>query len=238
MPINSIQFRAEIGQFNNAFQRTFLKTGFCFSKLITSLRSLSEECLHFKNIVFHLLSVFIVLLFLPVIFLFTLSHSSLYNFYNNISIFYIIIYICLRFIFNLFWINMVNHKGILKFLVQYCFFFQIFTFIPFIRLALIVSGDIETNPGPENCNKNISFCHWNINGIAANNFVKISLLEAYNTLHDFDLICISETFLDSDYPVDDSRLNLQGYTMIRSDHQSNTKRGGGSVFITKSIYLF
>ena len=121
---------------------------------------------------------------------------------------------------------MVNHKGILKFLVQYCFFFQIFTFIPFIRLALIVSGDIETNPGPENCNKNISFCHWNINGIAANNFVKISLLEAYNTLHDFDLICITETLLDSDYTNDDSRLNIQGYNMIRSDHPSDTKRGG------------
>ena len=74
------------------------------------------------------------------------------------------------------------------------FFLQICTFLPFIRLALIISGDIESNPGPENlCNQNLSLCHWNLNGIAANNFIKISLLEAYNTIHNFDLICISDS---------------------------------------------
>ena len=56
--------------------------------------------------------------------------------------------------------------------------------------------------------------------------MKISLLEAYITTHKFDLICISETFLDSGYSNDDQRLSLQGYAMIRSDHPSNTKRGG------------
>ena len=71
--------------------------------------------------------------------------------------------------------------------------------------------------------------HWNLNGIATNNFVKISFIEAYNTIYNYDIICISETFLDSDHSGDDERLNLQGYVMIRSDHPSNTK--GGGVFI-------
>ena len=39
------------------------------------------------------------------------------------------------------------------------------SFLPLIRLALIISGDIETNPGPENlCDQNLSLCHWNLNG--------------------------------------------------------------------------
>ena len=79
----------------------------------------------------------------------------------------------------------------------------------------MISGDIERNPGPENVhNQNLSLCHWNLNGITANNFIKLSLLEAYNTIHNFDLICISETFLDSNYSDDDQRLRLQGYDMI------------------------
>ena len=70
--------------------------------------------------------------------------------------------------------------------------------IPHIKHFLLLSGDIEINPGPTNGNS-LSVCHWNLNGIAAHKFIKISLLEAYNTIHDFDIICLSETFLDSTY---------------------------------------
>ena len=49
-------------------------------------------------------------------------------------------------------------------------------------LLLICAGDIELNPGPRrnNTSYNFSFCHWNLNIIAAHNFSKLSLLEAYN----------------------------------------------------------
>ena len=72
-------------------------------------------------------------------------------------------------------------------------------------------------------------------GITANNFIKISLLEAYNTIHNFDLICISETFLDSNYSDDGQRLRLQGYDMIRSDHPSDTKRGGVCIYYKEHL---
>ena len=146
----------------------------------------------------------------------------------------------MQFIFNLCWYTLVNHKGILKFLRNFAlhcyFFFQICIFLPFIRHQLIVCGDIESNPGPVNFpNQNLTICHWNLNGIAAHNFVKISLLEAYNALHNFDVICISETYLDSDYLIDDPRLLLQGYAMVRSDHPSNTKRGGVCMFYKEHL---
>ena len=93
----------------------------------------------------------------------------------------------------------------------------------------MVSGDIETNPGPDS-NSNLIICHWNLNGIIANDFVKTSLLEAYNAVHNFDIICISETFLNSFHLNDDPRSSLERYMVARADHPSNTKRGGVCIF--------
>ena len=83
--------------------------------------------------------------------------------------------------------------------------------------------------------QDLTVCHWNLNGIAAHNFVKISLLEAFISVNKFDIICISETFLDSTYSTDDPRLSIHGYAMIRSDHPSNTKRGGVCIFYKEHL---
>ena len=56
--------------------------------------------------------------------------------------------------------------------------------------------------------------------------VKFFLLKAYIAIHKFDIICTSETYLDSSTPSDDSNLEISGYTLVRSDHPSNNKRGG------------
>ena len=168
--------------------------------------------------------------------MFKLSFSNFFNLSNFFLEVYIFIYISIRFIINLLRYTIVCRKASAKFILQCNFFLQICTFLSFIRLALIISGDIECNPGPENIhNQNLSLCHWNLNGIAANNFIKISLLEAYNSIHNFDVICISETFLDSDYSIDDQRLSIKGYVMIRSDHPSNTKTGGVCIYYKEHL---
>ena len=68
-------------------------------------------------------------------------------------------------------------------------------------ILLLLSGDIETNPGPDPGYLNsFSFCHWNLNSIAAHNFIKMSLLQAYNAINRFDItahqkpINLSETY--------------------------------------------
>ena len=66
----------------------------------------------------------------------------------------------------------------------------------------------------------------NLNSISAHNYIKVSLLRAYISTHKFDVICISEIYLDSDASDDDSNLKIAGYNLIRVDHPSNTKRGG------------
>ena len=47
----------------------------------------------------------------------------------------------------------------------------------------------------------LNFCHWNLNGIAAHDFVKVLLIEAFIKAKNIDIICLPETFLDSTIPL-------------------------------------
>ena len=92
-----------------------------------------------------------------------------------------------------------------------------------IVVLLLTHSDIESNSGPKRRTSNyFSCCHWNVNSIVAHN--KVSLLSAYNTLHKFDLICISETYLNTS--ANNDALSMNGYNIIRADHQHNQKRDG------------
>ena len=70
--------------------------------------------------------------------------------------------------------------------------------------VILLSGVVETNPGPET----FGFCIWNLNSITAHDFLRVSLIEAYNSTHNYDLTGIVETHLDN--TVEDQRLALDG----------------------------
>ena len=74
--------------------------------------------------------------------------------------------------------------------------------LPFVALPLLRSGDVETNRGPKKSSV-IKFCHWNLNDLAAHDFLKVSLIETFITAHNFDNICLSETMLDTTVPQHD-----------------------------------
>ena len=74
--------------------------------------------------------------------------------------------------------------------------------------TILLSGDIEMNPGPET----LDFCTWNLNSITAHDFLGVSLIEAFNSVYKHDLIGIVETHLDSTF--DDGRLTLDGYNFF------------------------
>ena len=85
----------------------------------------------------------------------------------------------------------------------------IFNYLWFECNLLLLWGDIELNPGPkQNTAKKISFCHCNLNSIAEHNFAKLVLLKAYNSIHKFDIICLLETYLDSNILPNDSNLEI------------------------------
>ena len=77
--------------------------------------------------------------------------------------------------------------------------------------------------------------HGNVNSILAHN--KLTLLEAYNTIYQYDILCISETYLDSSVSNDDTTLSLPGYNLARSNHPSNVKRVGVCLYYKEKLYL-
>ena len=89
-------------------------------------------------------------------------------------------------------------------------------------------GDIEKNPGPKY--SSLTLCHWNLNGLTAHDSIKISLLQAYVTQHNYDIICLRETFLNSSIDSSDTRILIDGYSLKRSDPLSDLKRGGNCIY--------
>ena len=81
----------------------------------------------------------------------------------------------------------------------------------FIFRTILLSGDVETNPGPET----LTFCCWNLNSITAYDFL------------------IVETHFDS--TVDEDRLALDGYSFYNDNHPQNVKRGGVGLYIKDSL---
>ena len=105
----------------------------------------------------------------------------------------------------------------------------------FIQNLLSCCGDIEENPGPKY--SSLTFCLWNLNGLTAYDSTKISLLQAYITQRNYDIICLTETFLNSSILSDDNRIKIDGYSLIISDHPSDSKKGGGCIYYKEHIPL-
>ena len=96
--------------------------------------------------------------------------------------------------------------------------------------------DVEENQGPKlSSNQSFSICHWNLNSISLHNYIKLSFLRDYLSTHKFDVICISETYLDSDTSHEDAIPEIIAYTLIRADYASNTKRGGTCIYYRHSL---
>ena len=95
----------------------------------------------------------------------------------------------------------------------------------------MLGGEVKLNPGPKQGSINaFSISQWNVNSLSAHNYAKIFLLKAYIAIHRFDIICISETYLNSSTSPDYNNLKISGYNLIRSDHLSNNKRGGICIY--------
>ena len=75
-----------------------------------------------------------------------------------------------------------------------------------------------------------SICHWNLNNISSHNYSKLFLLKAYIIFHKFNIICLSETYLDSTTSIDDDKLQIPGHILIRFDYPSNIKCGVACIY--------
>ena len=92
----------------------------------------------------------------------------------------------------------------------------------------MLCGDIESNPGPRpNSSQSFSICHWNLNSITAHNFSKISLLRAYNAIHNY--VSQKPILTTTHYPTV-TILRYQVMNYLGFYHPSNQKRGGVSIY--------
>ena len=79
----------------------------------------------------------------------------------------------------------------------------------YFKCLLQLSGDIKLNPGhkPNSC-RSFSICHWNLNSITSHSFIKVSLLTTYNSIHKFDIFCLSETYINFETLSNDENLYI------------------------------
>ena len=103
----------------------------------------------------------------------------------------------------------------------------------YISLKLILAGGIHPHPGP--VNNSLKFCHWNLNSILTRNKIKISLIEAYNSVFHHDLFAISGSLLNKS--IEDDEIHIEGFSkeIFRSDHPSGNKVGVYA-FISKKTF--
>ena len=103
----------------------------------------------------------------------------------------------------------------------------------FIWVQLLRSGNVHPNPGP--VDDSLRFCHWNLNGVCARDKIKISLIEAYNSVFHYDIIALSETYLSKS--IKDEDIRIEGYSreIFRSDHPNGKKEGGVCLYFKESL---
>ena len=105
--------------------------------------------------------------------------------------------------------------------------------VPF--LLILLSNDIELNPGPQYHENFLNFMNWNLNSLAKNNFERIQLLEAHNSIYNYDLISICETNLNNKIEIPDPLLN--DYSFIPANHPDNVTHGGVGLFYKNTLPL-
>ena len=70
-------------------------------------------------------------------------------------------------------------------------------------LLVILSGDVSRNPGLPFHNNFFNFMSWNVNFIAKDDFQRVRLIEAHNSIFNYDLISICETSLNDSIKLPD-----------------------------------
>ena len=137
-----------------------------------------------------------------------------------------------------------QHKSMLHFIFIVVYRLYLSTLYPVengivISVLLLLSGDIESNPGPDNDlstrrtpMKHISFCHINIRSLVQQSDCGARFNHFYNYAcrdNTYDLVALTETHLSPE--IDDDEINLDGYDLFRLDRN---RHGGGVAIYCRS----
>ena len=105
-------------------------------------------------------------------------------------------------------------------------------------LTIKISANIELNPGKkQKQDQSLLICHLNLNSIPAHNFQKLELFQGFILSNKVDILCLFETFLNSDISYDDNNFQLRGFDLINAEYRSNTKRGEVCIYYRNFLPL-
>ena len=74
---------------------------------------------------------------------------------------------------------------------------------------------------------------WNVNSLAKENFQRVRLIEAHNSIFNYDLISICETSLNDTVELPETLLN--GYTFVPANNPANNRHGEVGLFYKNSL---
>ena len=74
---------------------------------------------------------------------------------------------------------------------------------------------------------------WNVNSLANTNFQRVRLIEAHNSIFNYELISICETSLNDSVELPDTLLN--DYTIVHANNQVNKRNGRVGLFYKNSL---
>ena len=100
-------------------------------------------------------------------------------------------------------------------------------------ILILLSNDVHLNPGPQYKNNFFNFMSWNVNSMAEDNFQRVRLIEAHNSIFNYDLISICETSLNDSVEFPETLLN--DYTFVSANNLTNTPHGGVGLFYKKYL---
>lgn len=104
-------------------------------------------------------------------------------------------------------------------------------------LLLVMSGSIHPNPGPSS---DLSVCHINARSLYAfdhdlkSNRTKLDEIESVLCLQfQYDIICISETWLNSN--ISDEDVKISNYKVYRKDRSDDSGYGGVAIYVADHL---
>jgi hypothetical protein len=89
---------------------------------------------------------------------------------------------------------------------------------------LHMAGDVHQNPGPPTKFEDFRFMHWKVNSLPNLIFLRMPLIQAYNSIYKCHVMAISESALTNDMP--NEKIDIPGYTPIRCDLMEGDDHGG------------
>ena len=101
-----------------------------------------------------------------------------------------------------------------------------------IQMLLIITGSVETNPGPFEKKNNLSFAVWNLDSLPAREFARVPLIKC---VYSFDLFGICESMLTDKITNDEIYINGFSSEPFRADKADNIRNGGVCLYFKESL---